>query len=81
MNYLCNFEYIKKHDNFVSIEEMKGIVKNTNINNFKIKNNKLLKYLQQYCNLSDLVKFYIYYLIKPEFKEMLQNQLLCFIAK
>ena len=81
MENKCDFEYIKKHENFISINELKDIIKNEKYINFKIESNKLLKYLQQYCTLTDLAKFYIYYLIKEKYKKELQEIILKTIEK
>lgn len=69
MKFITNFDYIKSHKHFISKEEMFILAKENGYQNFKLESNKLIKYLQQYCTIEDLIKFYRYYLIVNENKE------------
>ena len=76
LRFDCGFEIIKTYKHFVSIEMLNEKYIPMGFNNYKIATNTLIKYLPLNCTINDLIKFYVYYLIKPEYQKDVLDEFL-----
>ncbi len=70
--YNCSFETIQGRKNFISSEKLKTKYIEKGFNNFKISSEGLMYTLQKEYSLDDILKSYLYYMIKPEFEEIVR---------
>lgn len=74
LRFDCGFEVIKQYKRFITREELIEKYIPLGFENFKIATNTMIKFLPLNCTINDLIKFYVYYLIKPEYQREILNK-------
>lgn len=81
MPFECNYNYIKSHNNFISLSDIYNKYLKKGYIHYRISTGTYIKYLTIYCTILDLAKFYIYYLVKKEYHNEVSKSLFKKIIK